>query len=352
APSAEGRLSRSGSQLMAAIFAIRGLCFNGGMPSTKELRQGDPLAGRLTDALPVIEASSLLDKTPDAERAAALAIRNACLQTGFFYVRNSFQESGADTRLLTQMKHFFELPDNDSRKQAVSGALNENGVGWTPPGGESAYQPGTIAHVESFDFARMSDATNLWPDLDEFRRDVTNYWNVVAAIGSAILERLALAVGLDRTFFVDRCRTEELNTLRLLHYPESNIGGDETNVGISAHTDFECLSLLYQTGPGLELTDVNGNWYDTPATDGGLFVFIDDMLETWTNGLLKATGHRVRHTSERRFSIVMFMAVDDGVTVQPQSEFDGISMPGTYPPVRQRAHIKAEMARARANTGV
>ena len=158
-----------------------------------------------------------------------------------------------------------------------------------------------------------------------------------------------MAVELDPQYFVDRCGTQELNTLRLLHYPKDDIIGDAENVGISAHTDFECLSLLYQTAPGLELTDIKGNWYDTPATEGGLFVFIDDMLELWTNGLLKATGHRVRHTSEQRFSIVLFMAVDRGRTVGPLPEFNGVAGPRRYTPITQEAHIDAEMARAKAN---
>ncbi len=319
------------------------------MPTTDDLRQGDPLTGKITDALPAIDASLLLDSTPDAIKKAGDAVKKACLNTGFFYVTNAFGSTEADKKLLSQMALFFNLPDNDPRKQSVDSAASPNGLGWTAVGGESAYQPGTIAHVESFDFGREEDDNNVWPDLADFRETVTTYWDTVTKIGNSILERLAVAVELDPQYFVDRCGTQELNTLRLLHYPKDDVIGDAENVGISAHTDFECLSLLYQTAPGLELTDIKGNWYDTPATEGGLFVFIDDMLELWTNGLLKATGHRVRHTSEQRFSIVLFMAVDRGRTVGPLPEFNGVAGPRRYTPITQEAHIDAEMARAKAN---
>ena len=320
------------------------------MPTTKELRQSDPLAGKLTDDLPVIDAELLLDASPNAEREAVQALKRACLDTGFFYVANVFQQSGVDSRVLAQMNTFFSIPGDDPRKQAVNITKSKDDCGWTPLGGELAYQPGTVAHVESYDFGYLDYEGNLWPDLDGFRADITAYWNTLSTLGYAILERLAIAVGLDRGFFVEKCRTEELNTLRLLHYPQNDIGGDDENVGISAHTDFECLSLLYQTAPGLELTDVNGRWYDTPATDGGLFVFIDDMLETWTNGYLKATGHRVRHTNEQRFSTVLFMAVDDDIVIEPLPEFDGVSEPGKYVAVKQEQHIDDEVDRAKANT--
>ncbi len=320
------------------------------MPTTDELRQDDPLAGKLTDALPVIDASLLLDSTPGGIKKASYAVKHACLNTGFFYVTNAFGSTGADKKLLTQMASFFSLSDDDPRKQAVTSASSPDDLGWTPVGGESAYQPGTIAHVESFDVGREEDNENVWPDLVGFRESVTAYSDTVTNIGNAILERLALAVELNPRYFTDRCESQELNTLRLLHYPENEVSDDGQHVGISAHTDFECLSLLYQTAPGLELTDVNGKWYDTPATEGGLFVLIDDMLELWTNGLLKATGHRVRQTSEQRFSIVLFMAVDRGRTVGPLPEFDGVAERGRYTPTTQEAHIDAEMARAKANS--
>lgn len=318
------------------------------MPTTEKLRQSDAVAGELGSGVPTIDAGLLRDDSADATKAAVRAIRDACMNTGFFYVTNVFS-SGADKALLARMRHFFALPDDDARKRAVQND-DAGDLGWTPVGGESAYQPGTIAHVESYDIERLGDGRNLWPDIDGFRDDVEAYWREVGELGLRILTRIAAAVGIDAAYFADRCRSEKLNTLRLLHYPQSDVPADNINVGISAHTDFECLSLLYQTSPGLELTDVNGNWYDTPAADGGLFVFIDDMLEFWTNGHLTATGHRVRHTPEQRFSIVLFMAVDDGITIEPLPEFTGEGNAPRYAPVTQAAHIEAEMERSRANT--
>ena len=120
-------------------------------------------------------------------------------------------------------------------------------------------------------------------------------------------------------------------------------------VGIAAHTDFECITLLYQTEPGLELFDARGRWVDAPVRNGRLVVLLGDMLERWTNGYLKATGHRVRDTRKQRFSIVMFVAANDDVTVAPLPRFISAENPARYGPVTQENHIDAEIRRAREN---
>ena len=142
-----------------------------------------------------------------------------------------------------------------------------------------------------------------------------------------------------------------MSTTRLLHYPENAMPTSDADVGISAHTDFECITLILQTAPGLELTDVLGNWYDAPGDDTRIVVLLDDMLERWTNAYFKATGHRVRNTAWERYSVVMFFAVNDDETVAPLPQFTSVSNPPRYKPVKQRAHIDAEIKQAEKNRG-
>jgi isopenicillin N synthase-like dioxygenase len=217
---------------------------------------------------------------------------------------------------------------------------------------EPAYQAGTVAHMESFDCGREhidGSANPIWPGLATFESDAKRCWQDLTAIGNATLRALARAVGMDATFLVDNCSSKELDTLRLLHYPQNDAPACERNVGISAHTDFECMTLIYQSSPGLELTDPNGDWFDAPSHDGRLVVLIDDMLERWTNGELQATGHRVRNTPEQRFSIVMFFAVNPGIEVAPLPCFVGEGRPARYEATTQEANIEQEMNSAQDN---
>ena len=139
-----------------------------------------------------------------------------------------------------------------------------------------------------------------------------------------------------------------MSTMRLLSYAPETKQADK-KVGIAAHTDFECITLLYQTAGGLELLDVNGEWLDAPVRDGRIVVLLDDMLERWTNGLFKATGHRVRCTDEQRYSIVMFFAANDNLAIGPLPQFVTIDSPARYSPISQEQHIDNEIQRAKNN---
>ena len=323
------------------------------MPLTSELQQTDPVRGQKHRSVPCIDVRKLADN----DAAVVATIRDACLNTGFFYLDHVFGNQTTIKRVLAQMNAFFALDDADQRKQAVNVAITNADQGWTPLYGELPYQPGTIAHVESFDCGRQApqvsdDPPNVWPELPDFRRDVRACWDTLTDAGSAVLEGLSLAAGLDRGFFADRCNSQQFNTMRLLNYPENDAPVTDANVGISAHTDFECMTLIYQTAPGLELLATDGEWYDVPGHDGRLVVMLDDMMERWTNGFFRATGHRVRNTGKHRYSIVMFFAVNDDELVCPLDDFVNESNPSKYDAVKQRDHLHRELERAARNRDV
>ena len=316
------------------------------MPLTIDLRQSDPIVGSIGDAVPCIDARKLDAADPAAREQVISTIRRACAETGFFYLQHAFADAATYRNVQQQMQRFFALPDSDARKQAVKARQNSGDFGWTPMFGEPSYQPGTVAHVESFD---CGTADNAWPDLPDFQATVQNYWDTLTGVANSVLEVLAEAAGLERRFFADRCTSQDLSTLRLLHYPENDAPVSDSDVGISAHTDFECITFISQTAPGLELTDVDGNWYDAPSDDSRIVVLIDDMLERWTNGYYKATGHRVRNTNWSRYSVVMFFAVNDDELIAPLPRFVSESNPPRHSAITQREHIDSEVSRAVSN---
>ena len=74
-----------------------------------------------------------------------------------------------------------------------------------------------------------------------------------------------------------------------------------------------------------------------------------DMLETWTNGICKATGHRVRTRGWQRYSVVLFFGVNDEVTVTPQNRFITAGNAALYPDLTQREHSQARLREAEMN---
>lgn len=322
----------------------------------RQSQNHDAIRGSLFGAIPGVDAR-LITGDKDSRSRAADQIRAACLETGFFCIDNFLSQSTAHDKLLDQMRHFFDLPDSDPRKQAIDITGLENTYGWMPMFQEPAYQPGTIAHVESFDCGRAKHNTkdpnwtaNRWPDIAGFRVDVRTAWTELTMIGMDLLRVLAEVLDLEEDFFVEKCNTQDLSTMRLLNYPAQTIDVDETaDVGISAHTDFECITLISQSAPGLELMDINGYWYDAPARGDRLVVLLGDMLERWSNGAYRATGHRVRTRGWQRHSVVLFFGVNDDITVAPLDQFVFPDKPARFDGITQREHSRARLREAEKN---
>jgi len=317
------------------------------MPSTGELNQADVVSGTVSDRVLCISADDLIGS--NGNRFDEL-VCSACLQTGFFYIDLTDSQRNLIAAALRQMERFFALADDDDRKQSVKQG-DQRDTGWVPRYTEPAYQPGTVSSLEAFDF----DVNNLnsshdddWPKLADFRRDLTRCWNEYVNLANSILGVIARAAGMQASFLQDNCNTHALSNMRLLNYAPDSIQTDQ-NVGIAAHTDFECITLLYQTAAGLELLDSNGDWLDAPVEDGRIVVLLDDMLERWTNGAFKATGHRVRSTAEQRYSIVMFVAVNDEIVIEPLPQYVTDDLPARYLPITQEQHIDNEVQRAKDN---
>jgi len=315
------------------------------MPLTRDLHQSEPICTSAVRSPAGVDFRHL-----PHDSSAIGSIRDACLNNGYFILRHAIDDADVITNTLGQMQSFFSLDDEDSRKKQVLVTTKENKNGWTPMFGEPAYQPGTIAHLESFDCGRPGDRSgNIWPDLPGFQHDIRRCWHRLADIGDVVLESLALAADVEPGRFRDHCRSHELSTMRLLNYPANNARIDDTNVGIAAHTDFECITLILQTAPGLELRDPAGNWADAPPDAGQIVVLLGDMLENWSNGHYQATGHRVRNSREQRYSIVMFFAVDDGERIEPMADFIGTNNTAKYPGTSQRDHLNREVQQAERN---
>ena len=334
------------------------------MPSTLELNVAAPSARLAEQHLHLIDVGSLFDtvngpETTPARSRVIQQIRKACRETGFFYIHNTNISDDLIGATLEQMHRFFSLDDSDPAKRCALNRLCAGGTGWGPMFEEPAYQPGTVAHLESFDIsppmgwigdeglaASLGIFPNLWPALPGFRNVAESYYLAARELGEVLFGALAEAMGLPGEFFHDKATAKAPSTLRFLNYPGSVVKADNSNVGIAAHTDFECFTLMYQTAPGLELTDINGQWCEAPANVGQFTVILGDMIERLTNGQFPATGHRVGITPWQRYSIILFNALDGDCDVFPLPEFTGKDRPPRYAATTQGRHIEEELKRS------
>lgn len=303
--------------------------------------------------IPVID----LDDNPDFEALSA-----AYRMAGCFNVTDSGIDQAVTRDLLRCMNDFFRLADDDPVKRAVHRENNAGASGWTPMLEEPAYEPGTVAWVESFDCGlsgqslaqlpeqiRNTLRPSIWPALPGFRDSARAQWNALTSSAEKIYPLVSLLLKQESGFLARRASSQALNTLRLLNYPPRPEANDGASTGIAAHTDFECITLIHQTAPGLEVKTPGGEWIQVPVAKGQWTVLLGDMIERWSNGVFKATAHRVPVTQWPRQSIVMFMAADAGLDVIPLDAFIGPDNPSRFAPATQDGLIRTAMARAEAN---
>jgi len=329
--------------------------------ATDDLDASAPVVAWDREPLQPIDLAPLFGGHDTGRDRVVDAVRERCQETGFFSVRNTCVDSALLDEALTQARRFFDLPDESPIKRKVHNGMSPGGIGWGPMFQEPAYQPGTVAHMESFDVSPPVDwignlalaeslgiYPNVWPELDCFRPAIEGLYKAIRRLSDVLFEVFAQVLELPADYFRSRATTRAPSSMRLLHYPGNERPSRTSNVGIAAHTDFECFTVMIQTARGLELTDVNGRWREAPARPGEIVVILGDMLERLSNGAFKATGHRVGITGWQRYAVVLFNALDGDCQVAPLPNFVTPSRPAAYAPITQSAHIADEVARARA----
>ncbi|MEM7645052.1 MAG: 2OG-Fe(II) oxygenase family protein [Pseudomonadota bacterium] len=122
--------------------------------------------------------------------------------------------------------------------------------------------------------------------------------------------------------------SKPISQLRLLHYVRASGVANNASVNMGAHTDYECLTLLHTGNEGLQVCTADGRWIDVPVDPAALVVNIGDMLEAWSNGLLRSTMHRVLNLSPERFSLPYFVAANHDAVIRP---FPQLVTPGEAP---------------------
>ena len=133
--------------------------------------------------------------------------------------------------------------------------------------------------------------------------------------------------------------------LRLLHYPRRPKDAPADQYGSAPHTDFGCLTLLFEEGllqdaaGGLEVQAADGAWIAAPPVEGALLVNTGDIVPVWSGGRWRSTPHRVVNPPDRdRYSIAWFYDPSLDATIAP---LDGAERPA---PFRYGDHVMAVLA--------
>ena len=310
-------------------------------------------------SIPVIDISPLYGEDLADARAVAADIRRASIEAGFFYIRGHHMLPDLMRATLMASKFFFSRPEAEKRSIQVNGAHR----GYVPFAQTTLGRQYKADLKESFNFAFPFAAddpdvvagkpligVNQWPQGEEVWRGVLeDYYRTLFEVGQRVLEGFALALEAPRTYFRDLYKRPLVRT-RLLHYPPQPEGSGEDQFGAAPHTDWGCMTLLWQDQVGgLQVRNRAGQWIDAPYIEGTFVVNIGDMLERWSNDLFVSTPHRVVNASGReRYSIPMFYDPDFDTVVECLPNCSGPGNPPKYPRTVAGEYITAKYDEAYA----
>jgi isopenicillin N synthase-like dioxygenase len=280
-------------------------------------------------SLPVIDIGPLMRCDDVAARAAVAArIAAACRDSGFFYISGHGVADELVARLEAASRRFFALPRH--AKEAI--AMRHGGRawrGWFPLDGELTSgipdrKEGLYLGTElPPDHPRVRagwplHGANLWPtEVPELRPAVEAYMSATIRAAHAVMEGIALALGLDDAYFARTYTAEPTVLFRIFRYPPQ-ASADEARWGVGEHTDYGLLTLLAQDAHGGLQVRTPAGWIDAPPLTGTLVCNIGDMLDRLTGGWFRSTPHRVRNTSgHERLSFPLFFDPDFAARIEP-----------------------------------
>ena len=263
---------------------------------------------------------------------------NAAVEIGFFQVANHGIPQKEIQHAFGLAEQFFALP----REVKAQYPLNRN-AGWES---KAQIRPSTKTpdQKESYQITRPR-MSNLWPtqqELPDFKAQVLNFESQCWSVGMKILSCFAYKMGFSEDFFTlahDPSKETYQSTLRMLHYFAVDPAlKDELGLWrAGAHTDFDCLTLLFQQKgqgglqvcPGKEME--NRAWTSIEPREDLITCNIGDMLMRWSDDVLPSNFHRVKNPADHeyqgaRYSLAFFCQANEDVLIQsPQGKYPDIT---------------------------
>lgn len=231
-------------------------------------------------------------------------------------------KSPLKTDWLSLARLVHDLPQTELRR--IHSSTGEGLRGYTPATpmliNSSTSSAEKSRRYSSFDFGfdnagsvvdevdRIVYAKSLWPqsvpNFEDRCTALRSEWHAFAV--SLLSEILRIDINQIDEFF-----SRPTGNMRLLRY-DAHQGESPL---IPAHRDYEFLTLVRSSAPGLEIIDSTGAVGFINELASEVVVIAGDCLEYLTDGQIRAGVHQVRVSSER-YSCIYFLCCDTGAVVE------------------------------------
>lgn len=266
---------------------------------------------------PIIDIEAAIQRR-STEKSVAKAVAQACRHNGFFMISGHGFDSGLMKEVYATGRAFFELPDEkklpyvppspdvfrgyyrkesrktgayrqkvehgDLKEEFLIGPIDERAVIELPGADSSAAAA-----------LKWQEQTNVWPtEPPEFRAVFERFYRGMDELAHEVYRIFALSLDLPEYFFEDKI-DHHPSTANWGYYPAQKIPAKPGQLRQHEHTDIGSFTILSSDKAigGLQVQTADGEWVDAVPPDGVFMINIGDILERWTNGMWRATLHRV-----------------------------------------------------------
>ena len=273
--------------------------------------------------IPRLDARKLASNDPET----VAQMREAATVIGFATVHSTGISPDRVLEILDLYRKFFHLPVQE--KAHVDMARTGANRGWGASGSEQVDPDANPDYKQFFDSGFTlpdSDpragldvyAPNLWPEKPAaFKPEIESYYTQACDVAMGVLRGVAKAMAVPSNYFDDAFEAP-MALLRGNYYPARPSWATDQDFGIATHTDYGCLTLLATDGsPGLEVRKRGGGWIPVSAPPGEFIINFGEMMEIWSEKVVKATPHRVIGTSDERLSVPLFFNPSVDTNIAP-----------------------------------
>ena len=270
-------------------------------------------------AIPSVDLSDFISGDRQRKEKFIKEIGTAFEEIGFVALSGHFLSQELVENLYTEIKKFFNLPQEVKDKYEIEGIGGQRG--YTSFGKEHAKGRKEGDLKEFWHFGQYVEnapkleaeypANVIVGELPKFNEVGKETYKMLEKTAKYVLRALALHLDLNENYFDEFIKNGN-SILRPIHYPP--ITSEPKNaVRAAAHGDINLITLLMGAhGRGLQVKNHNDEWVDAIARPDQLMINVGDMLSRLSNNKLKSTIHQVVNPPRElwgtsRYSIPFFM---------------------------------------------
>ncbi|KAK4996979.1 hypothetical protein LTR66_003525 [Elasticomyces elasticus] len=293
--------------------------------------------------IPILDLS--LAREADSKPAFLDSLRDALLNVGFLYLKNTGISQELLDAVCAEGIGFFGLPEEEKLRVEMKNVRSF--LGYSRLGNEvTALKADWREQLDlstPHPLPKPSDplyhnllAPNQWPSpqhLPNFQGTIEEYMRQMSHVSTLFTSLIAEAIGLPADAFGAFFDEDQQHKLKIVKYPDT---GDGVGQGVGPHKDSMLTSYLLQASShrGLQAQNTKGEWIDCPPIRGTLVVAIGQGLEALTGGVCASTTHRVQSPAAgegARYSIPFFQGVSY------DAKFESMVVPDSVRELRNQA---------------